>query len=405
MKTKRVLSLMLAVCIAGALMAGCISRVDTKEEATSQVSETVSGESADQTSTEASAGDEVTTGETFKIGFYYLPPTDTLSAAFHKALDYTAAQFGCEMMYGEAITFTSEEALAVYENQIQAGVDAVIAVSIPAAAIELFNENQIYFVVGGNTITDPDTLQMAMESPYYCGSIMADEVVSGYQLCEKVYDAGSRNIAYISIPAGMAQSHDDRVRGIEKFAEEHSDMKIITNYRGVEFFSSTGPTDEILAAFPEVDGIITTAGVATVPAAIYSAGMQNDIKYATIDIQKGVDTWFKDGFMAGCQGGQYPVMQIAFTVLYEALSTGDMLITDMSKPFYGPYIWLTSYDEYNQYIQYMDGDIPAYTGDELKKMCGNFNSEVSLEDRQEMFAEAWASYSLQDVIARHKDLF
>ena len=42
----------------------------------------------------------------YKIGFFYLPESDGLSAQFHRALDYCAALTNCEIEYYDMMTFT-----------------------------------------------------------------------------------------------------------------------------------------------------------------------------------------------------------------------------------------------------------------------------------------------------------
>lgn len=392
-KIKKVSMLLVVSMIFTLIAGGC-----TKQQSTAG-----DGESQGPV-TESAAADKGIGEDGWTVGFTYMPPTDSLSAAFRKTLDYTAEQFGCKMVYGETTENTPDEKLNILQNHIQAGVDAYITINPSAAMIEQLDKNGIYFVDGGSTITDPDTLALAQASEFYCGSIMGDEVQAGYDLCRQVYDAGSRNIAYLALTAGLASSHDDRVRGIEKFAEEHSDLKIATSYRGIDYFTSSGPTDEILAAFPKIDGIISTGNVPTIPAAVYSVGKEKDIKYAAIDYQNGIDEWFQDGFLVGCEVGQYPVMQLCFTTLYEALSTGDILIANRNEPVNGSYLWISNFEEYEDYLKYVEGDVQAYTGDELKKMCGKFNTDATLEERQQMLVDTWNQYSLADVMSRHKDL-
>lgn len=387
MKLKRVLCLVVVICIAGMLFAGCAPNGPTATEATPSPSPV------------ESTGYDGVTGEKFKIGFTYLPTTDTLSAAFRKVLDYTAAQFGCEMVYADMNTGDLSD-ISMIESAVQAGLDAYICVNLTGTMIDLFDKNGVYFVQACNKTVDPDLLARAMKSEYFCGMIAQDEVQAGYQMCEKLYNAGSRYFAYTAPPAGMVASHDDRVRGIEKFVKEHPDMVLATSIRGMDF--SGAPIEELIAAYPTLDGLLATGASPVVPAVIYTAGLQAQIKYATIDIQEGTADLLADGFMIGVAGGQQPAMQLAFAVLYEALTTGDKLIADLETPLYSPYIWITSADEYNDYMASVEGEIPPYTGDELKDLCGFFNTEVSLADRQAQLAKFCADYSLDDVLARRR---
>jgi hypothetical protein len=62
---------------------------------------------------------------------------------------------------------------------------------------------------------------------------------------------------------------------------------------------------------------------------------------------------------------------------------------------------IQSPEEFDQYLKYVDGDIPPYSGDEIKALIKKFNPDASL-DLYEQYGKA---YSIQDVVERHKDLF
>lgn len=339
----------------------------------------------------------------FKVGFAYLPPSDTLAAAFHKMLDYAAAEFGCEMFYVEWTAFDSEALISSYENMIQAGCDAIIPVMMFAAVVEKCTNAGVYFLPTCCEVTE-EVLPMCLESDYYLGNIHEDEVLSGYTLAQNLYDAGCRNVCFKGMSPGSAKSHDDRYRGFMQFVNEHEDFNVVA-----EALDSTNTTtifDELIAAHgAKIDGIVASGGDAKLPAAIISAGYEDDIKYTTIDIQGDVRTDLEQGMCVGVAGGQYPSMELSFLVIYNALATGEKVIVDRSQSLKRGYMWIRSVEDYDYYITYMEGDIPAYTGDELKEMSLAHNPEATVDSVWQKLQDYCASYSLEEVIERHAEFY
>ena len=127
---------------------------------------------------------DVTDAPTFKIGFTHTPPSDTLSAAYHRVLDYTAAEFGCEMVYGEVTSGDLSEWQAAYENLGQAGCDGEIIIYCTGATVEYFDSKGIYWASVCSEIVDEDIIQMACASEYYCGNICEVDEQAGYDMAQ-----------------------------------------------------------------------------------------------------------------------------------------------------------------------------------------------------------------------------
>lgn len=108
----------------------------------------------------------------------------------------------------------------------------------------------------------------------------------------------------------------------------------------------------------------------------------------------------ESGDLAWIAGGQYPTTGIAFSALYNAI-VGTPVIEDNTKTVFRPFMTIQSPEEFDQYIKYVDGDVPPYTGEEIKALIKKFNPEASIK-LYEQYNEA---YSIEDVVERHKDLF
>lgn len=337
----------------------------------------------------------------FKIGFTYVPPSDTLSAAFHSVLDYVAEGFNCEMQYAEIDTTAAlsvEGWVNAYENLAQAGCDAQILILCTSSVIDFMTENGIYFTVACSTL-DPSVVEQAAASEYYCGNIHEDEVAAGYGMAEALYNAGCRKFVYIAPAAGFAAGQDDRVRGIESFIEEHDDVTLVASYRGADF--GVGMNELIAAYYGEFDAVALTTGDASVPSAIYAAGLQNSVKYGCIDLQEGAYEMFEDGMMAFCAAGQYPDMELAFALLYNALASGVKIMPDLTQSLQRPYLYITSVEDFNNYNDLLNGDLPPYSIDEIKELCLAYNPDATAEELSQKLVEYCESYSLQDILERH----
>ena len=289
---------------------------------------------------------------------------------------------------------------AAYENLGQAGCDGEIIIYCTGATVEYFDSKGIYWASVCSEIIDQDIIQMACASDYYCGNICEVDEQAGYDMAQGMYDAGCRYIAYLAPTAGMNTCHDERVRGIERFLDDHPDVELATSWRGSPF--ATG-VQEVLAAYPDIDGLMSTGGDTAIPAAIYAAGMEKTCKYACVDIQEGVYDQLKDGVCVWVAGGQYPTAQLGFALVYNGL-TGHKIMPDLATTMHRPYMYIKSAEDYENYMKYMEGSIPAYTGDEIKDLCAVYNKEASDEKLGELLQSYCDNYTMEDLLKRHGDL-
>ena len=395
---RRIIGLLIALCLVGTLFTACSQDAPSGNSGSASQSSSNGGE--EYIATVKSKYADVTDAPTFKIGFTHTPPSDTLSAAYHRVLDYTAAEFGCEMMYGEIMSGDLSEWQAAYENLGQAGCDGEIIIYCTGATVEYFDSKGIYWASVCSEIIDQDIIQMACASDYYCGNICEVDEQAGYDMAQGMYDAGCRYIAYLAPTAGMNTCHDERVRGIERFLDDHPDVELATSWRGSPF--ATG-VQEVLAAYPDIDGLMSTGGDTAIPAAIYAAGMEKTCKYASLDIQEGVYDQLKDGVSVWVAGGQYPTAQLGFALVYNGL-TGHKIMPDLATTMHRPYMYIKSAEDYENYMKYMEGSIPAYTGDEIKDLCAVYNKEASDEKLGELLQSYCDNYTMEDLLKRHGDL-
>jgi simple sugar transport system substrate-binding protein len=393
------------------MMAGCAASKSASEAASAASSAAAVSASEPAASASASTGSsfiDVDSKEeysnpdapTYKIGFSYYSFTDKLGAQFKKVLEYTAKQFGCEMIFQEWPTVDTEGIVEANENLIEAGCDGIVTGFVTPATIDACEKANIPYVQACGVITDAQLLETAMKTKTYVGSISEDDYQAGYDLVQGLYDSGVRKMAYVAATPGTSSAHDNRVRGIEQFLKDHTDMQLVTNYRSSNMSEMADGVRQIWTAYPEIEGIASTGVGEPVISAIYADGLQSKIKFACVDILEDTDVYLNDGTMVWTAGGQYPTMQIAFTLLYNFLSGHDM-ITDKSEFLYRNFMYIRTPEDYENYGKYMEGEIPAYSGNELKKLCVVYNPDATLD----MVKEYDKAYSIQDVVERHKDLY
>ena len=132
--------------------------------------------------------------------------------------------------------------------------------------------------------------------------------------------------------------------------------------------------------------------------ALESEGIADgSIKIAAVDISSMTGQYFQNGVQVWTCGGQYATAMVAWAILYNYLMDGTRIIPDPSQPLIRQYIEITSYEEYEQYVKYVEGSLPTYDADEIADMIHYLNPDVTYADYE---TEAH-TYSLADIIARH----
>lgn len=218
-------------------------------------------------------------------------------------------------------------------------------------------------------------------------------------MAEALYADGCRNVMWDGLSRGYSGQHDARAAGFADAVASHDDMNLI-----VENWDYTQWADGIATAaatYPELDGVGCTCLMANIYNTIESEGLVGQVQLAGIDVSEGTGRAFENGSLSYIAGGNYACEQICFAVLYNYLLDGTRVIEDPAVNLELNNINLSSLEDYNNYIKYLDSAIPAYTAQELLDMTHYVDETF---DAQKM-VETCKSYSLEDVMARHADLF
>lgn len=407
---KKIVAVLLTLTLVfGTVMTGCSGSGDTAG---------TSGKTADTKEVTADGKDSADTGDAYqvdtgeakypvaselerhKIGVLWYGWTDLLSTSIKKNMDYIGKEFNCEIVYAEAMS--AEEAIAETENLIAAGCEGIISLFVYANMIEKCEETGVFLAQFCNETTDSELLTMIKDSKYFAGMVNENDEACGEAMVDDLYERGCRNIVWLAPAAGMSTNHDNRVRGIETATARYKDLNVLSNYRGDEMSDAL---TTFAVTYPDLDGIILTGGASGGTEEFYqvmtSEGLSDrGVIFATIDIGEGTDERLASGDLGWIAGGQFPTSGVAFTLVYNAI-TGNKVLSDPTKALYRKFMVLQSVDDYNAYKTYVEGDIPPYSGDELKSLIVKFNPEANVE----LYNQFDDNYGIDDVVARHKELF
>ncbi len=393
MKKNRVIALLLALVMIIASLSACKSDGgekggDKKDDGGYEVK--TDGESKYPAASEL---------DKYSVGVLLWGYTDQLGGSVKKNLEYLGKEFNVEFTFVDALTM--DEYISGTENLIQRKVNGILSLIVLPSMIEKCEAAGVYIQSILNESTDPDTLKLIADSKYVTGMITENDYECGVAMVDDLYARGCRNIVWIAPESGMAANHDNRVRGIEDAIKKYDDLNVLANYRGSE---QAPALQSFAATYPEMDGIIVTGGAAGGTETIYqvmqSEGLNGQAILATIDIGAGTGDKLASGELGWIAGGQFPTTGIGFALLYNAM-VGTPINDTPEKTIYRPFMVLQSKEDYDNYMKYVEGDVPPYTGEEIKALIKKFNPDASLD----LLQEYGAKYGIDDVVSRHKNLF
>lgn len=332
---------------------------------------------------------------TFKIAFSYGQFTDKLGSQFKNALEYLAANYNCEMVFFES--GSGDEGITNLESVLSAGdIDGVIQVGGSAANVAAANKYKVPYVFACGFPSQEEEVQGCIGYDNFLGGVIDDDVWAGEHCIEALYDAGCRNITYSGITQGFVKSHDDRYKAMHTVLERHPDMNLLAENYSMGLWADDVATFN--ASFSNIDGMGFSAMVDGVYTALESEGIADgSVKIAAVDISSMTGQYFQNGVQVWTCGGQYATAMVAWAVLYNYLMDGTRIIPDPAQPLIRQYIEITSYEEYEQYVKYVEGSLPTYDADEIANMIHYLNPDVTYADYE---TEAH-TYSLADIVARH----
>lgn len=330
----------------------------------------------------------------FRIGFVYGEPTSKLGEQFINSLNYVADDLNIEVVVIE--TGFGESGTATLESVAAAGsVDGIISAA-GASPAWMKAINGIPFVaIGSSFPSDPAEVEELCSYDNFLGAIQDSDYNAGYSAAQSLYEAGCRNLCLAGLTQGMSAAHDSRVQGVLDFMAEHPDFNLLADdYSRAQYAPAIS---SFAAAFPEMDCLFTSSCNDAVFTTMLTEGLIGSVKLGTVDITETTGDYFANGTLAYVAGGQYGSAQVGLAILYNYLADGTRIIEDTTVPMQRDYIVVNSQEAFDQYLTYIDGEVPVYTADEIKDMIHYFNPDASFDT----ITAVNEAYSIEDVIARH----
>lgn len=336
--------------------------------------------------------------------------TSQSSMASMRSHEAVAEAIGAKYIRETYSAFAPEEQMAGVERLIAAGANGIMLVpaseSLMMAIYNLCEEAGVYYEFLMRDITDPQLKQLIESGKYYAGCTYGDNFQGAYNMTQALIDAGAKNIAILGFVKG--DSVGDTFDAGCLAAIEDNGCTFITEVRDYSSAADmTNAVTGILTTHPETDGIILLGGVpheGILPAtatAIENMGMTGKVLIAMNDYVDGMDEYLDNGTLVYVFGGnQVFENQLAFVNLANCV-VGSPLTDEGHLTITHNYLTITSSEQLNHYLEYIEGDVPPYTADEVKDMIRANNPDFTGEDLKALLL----NMSIDEVVERHAALF
>jgi len=298
--------------------------------------------------------------------------------------------------------FKPENQVSNIENLIARGCDAVMICNCTDAVvpklIKLCDDAQVPFGIYFRKLNDPEVKEFAESSKYFIGNCHEDEVAVGYALGKVMADKGSKNAVIINYNKGDTTA-EARAEGYRKAFKEFGIKLLGEQWDIMTAEKSANAVENFIAAFPELDAVAIGGGGGEPLIGAIRAVKNHDklgqINITASDFGPDIAESLERQEVAAMSGGHWTDPFFTFMLLYNhidghSLSKGTATIT--MEPLY-----LSSVEEAREYQKWCLDDHP-YNEDEIKNMTVRHNKDFTIDDLRKIAA----SYSLEDVIARHK---
>lgn len=392
-KLRKLAALGLSFIMICSLLAACGSTKAPEEnsaqgngdENSGNMEEEVSGESATKGE---SAGDDALT-----VGVVIWSTDDGLGADSKKALDAVAGELGINLIYRTG-SYDAENQTTDIENLIAAGVDGIMCVVIVDTAtdelLKVCEEADVDYQVFFRNIMDEEAYNYCMASDHFAGYICEDEAAAGVDMVDELITQGCTTFGLINREAGNGVI-DRRQQGTMEYLQEKGlTYYVSTNTSTATATEMVDATDQLLAAYPDIDGLILSSGSNGAIDAIITDLEGTDIKLTSFDTPADIEGAFQAGNLCMLTTGAQIDPVYALINLYCKMSGNPK--SETPTEYGSNYIYMKSAEDAQTYEKYF-GEFNTYTAEEIKAMV-----DMDLDS----FMNEMSNYSLEMVADKMK---
>ncbi len=348
--------------------------------------ETESSQTEEETGGEAADGD-------LTVGVIIWSTDDGLGADSKTALDAVAADLGVNLIYRTG-SYDAENQTTDIENLIAAGADGIMCcVIVDTSTDELLKvceEADVDYQVFFRNIIDEEAYNYCMASDHFAGYICEDEGAAGVDMVDELIAQGCTTFGLINREAGNGVV-DRRQQGTMEYLEEKGlTYYVSTNTSTATATEMVDATDQLLAAYPDIDGLILSSGSNGAIDAIITDLEGTDIKLTSFDTPADIEGAFNAGNLCMLTTGAQIDPVYALINLYCKM-TGNPK-SETPTEYGSNYIYMKSAEDAKTYEQYF-GAFNTYTADEVKSMA-----DMDLDS----FLKEIENYSLEMVADKMK---
>lgn len=378
---KKIMAVVLTVCLMMVTMAGCGSGTAQQEGTDGQ------GEGTEQQTEDMDNGGDKT------IGVVFYSKTDALGSVVYALVNEAAKTWGVNIKW-EIGGLDNDTQLNSVQNLISGGVDGIVIIpladTVTQKTSEMCEKAGVYFSLCFRDIIDDSIREQVTANPYFVGMSFESDYDAAKEMVKLASDAGCRNAA-VGYNSPTVPFEKQVTAGFNDGIEEYG-VKKLAEYT----ISDTGDAnvtisnlENFLDAYPDMDLMLSGSGSQGIGEASVQLLRNTGVKLATRDFFTGMEAAFEEGTLAVACGGMSPDALYSLAMCCNAVAgtpLSDSYISVQQK-----YIYLTSAEECKTFETYFGSDLThvgdIYTEEYLNSLLKTNNTDLTAETLQTMMDE------------------
>ncbi|EOS74149.1 MAG: sugar ABC transporter substrate-binding protein [Lachnospiraceae bacterium] len=388
-KGKKILSVVMAVCIMAASVMGCSGKTPADEQtpADAKTQDETPAEITTEETTQETAQDTTAGTDSYKVGLEIWSTDDALGGHTKQIIEEFGKLWNMELIVHTS-DYASEAQIKSIEDFIAAEVDGIIAVpcdeDTTVLMAEKCQEAGIPLVLAYRNVVDEGNIAKLEGNTSFIAEIENGDYMMGYNMVQQIIDDGYTKIALIDTPKGNA--NDIRENGMrDAMADNNLEFVAVSTLSdSYEAIEGTNLTENILNVYPDTEIIVLSCGsngiVDAALAKVATMGMSETCSIATVDAPDAAEDYINAGTLY-CVGGLiYNSAYYGAVILANYLQGNPLAEGRVAYPQVQPIIYGAEDAGLNQ--KYMIDALP-YTQEEMKNMLVSVNPDFTFEQLME----------------------